>query len=304
MNSGTANAWINNVQTHTNAGGFALSTGSNETRIGSHASNNHHFDGYMADIHFVDGQTLTPSSFGETDEDTGQWIPKKYAGSYGTDGFYLDFSDNSAATATTLGKDKAGSNNFTPNNLSVSAGDGNDSRTDTPTNNKITLNPVWERSTTLTAGGLAMGGTSGSNEIATIGLPGTSSFYYEVVWSTLPGWVTAGVVEGLASTNGDISSFSHILYDSKITAWHSTGASVQQGAYDASDGTAWSTTDVVGIKYVNGTLTLYKDGTANSTTKSVSSNSSTIYPHIQADGGSVAAYIRFSSDEGLKHLVV
>ena len=298
MNSGTANAWINNVQTHTNAGGFALSTGSNETRIGSHASNNHHFDGYMADIHFVDGQTLTPSSFGETDEDTGQWIPKKYTGAHGTDGFYLDFSDNSAATATTLGKDKAGSNNFTPNNLSVSAGDGNDSRTDTPTNNMCTMNPLWHKSiTTFSEGALHMGGSSGLNEISTIGLPGTSSFYYEVVWSTMPGWNTAGVIEGLASTGGDISSFTHLLYDSKITAWHSTLASVQQGSYDASNGIQWTTNDVIGIKYVNGTLTIYKNGTAHGTTLSVSSNTSTIYPQIQSDGGSVAAYIRFSSSE-------
>ncbi|MFN9907405.1 MAG: hypothetical protein ACK56F_15005, partial [bacterium] len=44
-------------------------------------------------------------------------MPKAYTGSYGTNGFRLTFADNSAATATTLGKDAAGSNNWTPNNL-------------------------------------------------------------------------------------------------------------------------------------------------------------------------------------------
>jgi len=283
-----------------NTDGYINSTTSG-MRIGANPYNTalSKFDGYLAEMHHIDGSIVPLSTFGETDADTGQWIPKKVTGvTYGTNGFYLDFSDNSGTTATTLGKDSSGNgNNFTPTNFSVAAGDGNDSKTDTPTNNRVTLNPYWHFSKTLTDGNLGMGGTAGSNEIPTIGLPGTTSFYYEVVWSTLPGWVTAGVVEGLYSTNGDISSFSHILYDSKITAWHSTGASVQQGSYNGSDGTSWSTTDVIGIKYVNGTLTLYKNGTANSTTKSVSSNTSTIYPHIQADGGSVAAYIRFSSDE-------
>jgi len=51
------------------------------------------FDGYLAETHFIDGTALAPSSFGETNEDTGQWIPKEYTGgSYGTNGFYLPFS--------------------------------------------------------------------------------------------------------------------------------------------------------------------------------------------------------------------
>jgi hypothetical protein len=89
---------------------------------------------YLADIHFIDGQALTPSSFGETDIN-GVWQPKAYSGTYGTNGFQLKFADNSAATATTLGKDTSGNgNNWTPNNLSVTAGAGNDSLTDSPTN--------------------------------------------------------------------------------------------------------------------------------------------------------------------------
>jgi hypothetical protein len=79
-----------------------------------------YLDGYLANIHFIDGQALTPSSFTETDATTGQLIPKTYTGSYGTNGFNLLFADNSAATASTLGKDTSGlSNNWTPNNFSV-----------------------------------------------------------------------------------------------------------------------------------------------------------------------------------------
>jgi len=86
----------------------------------------------LADFHHLDNIAATPSDFGETDS-SGIWQPKQYAGSYGTIGFNLDFKDNSGTTATTLGKDNSGnSNNWTPNGFSVSAGSGNDSLLDSP----------------------------------------------------------------------------------------------------------------------------------------------------------------------------
>ena len=99
---------------------------------------------YLAEVHFSDGYKYAASDFGETDATTGQWVPKASpAITYGTNGFYLNFSDNSGTTATTLGKDSSGNgNNFTPYNFSVSAGAGNDSVEDTPTNNWCTLNPL------------------------------------------------------------------------------------------------------------------------------------------------------------------
>jgi hypothetical protein len=75
-------------------------------------------DCYLADVHLVDGQALDPTSFGEFSATTGVWVPKAYTGTYGTNGFKLDFADNSAATAAALGKDTSGNgNNWTPNNL-------------------------------------------------------------------------------------------------------------------------------------------------------------------------------------------
>ena len=124
---GTSANWSQNLNTRINST-YAHIIGA----LYSHSPTSSPFDGYLADIHFIDGQALTPSSFGQFDAN-GEWQPKAYTGSYGTNGFRLDFSDNSAATATTLGKDRAGSNNWTPNNLSVTAGAGNDSLTDTPT---------------------------------------------------------------------------------------------------------------------------------------------------------------------------
>lgn len=61
----------------------------NAHNIGAFTANSNHFDGYMTEVNFIDGQALTPSSFGETSATTGVWQPKKYAGTYGTNGFYL-----------------------------------------------------------------------------------------------------------------------------------------------------------------------------------------------------------------------
>ena len=79
----------------------------------------------LADCYLIDGSALTPSSFTETDATTGQLIPKAFSGSYGSQGWHLEFADNSSNTATTLGKDTSGNspaNNWTPNNFSVTGG--------------------------------------------------------------------------------------------------------------------------------------------------------------------------------------
>ena len=125
------------------------------------------FDGYMTEINFVDGQALTPSSFGETSLTTGSWIPKKYTSTYGTNGFKLNFSDASAATAAAIGKDSSGNgNNWTPSGISVTAGVTYDAMLDVPTNtsatvaNYATWNPLLFYSTTvptITNGNLTAG---------------------------------------------------------------------------------------------------------------------------------------------------
>jgi hypothetical protein len=127
-------------------------------RIGAFQDNTPlYFDGYLTEINFIDGQALTPSSFGETDSITGVWKPKKYTGTYGTNGFFLNFSDNSNNTAATIGKDYSGNgNNWTPNNISVTSGSTYDSMLDVPTQwadggngrgNYAVLNPLKKPST-------------------------------------------------------------------------------------------------------------------------------------------------------------
>jgi hypothetical protein len=65
-------------------------------RPNSSSTINSYLDGYLAEVNFVDGQALTPADFGETDETYGHWKAKKYEGTYGTNGFYLDFSGKKA----------------------------------------------------------------------------------------------------------------------------------------------------------------------------------------------------------------
>ena len=92
-----------------------------------------YFDGYMSETYFIDGQALLPTDFGEFDQDTGIWKPIKYTGTYGNNGFYLDFENSGS-----LGADQSGNgNNFTVNNLTSI-----DQVTDTPTNNFSTMSPL------------------------------------------------------------------------------------------------------------------------------------------------------------------
>ncbi|WP_273073241.1 hypothetical protein [Marinobacter sp.] len=148
-----------------------------------------YFGGYMAEFTNIDGQQLTPSSFAETDSETGQWVPKDTSSlTFGTNGFRLQFADNSNTTATTLGKDTSGNgNNWTPNNFSVSAGAGNDSLEDTPTNNFSTLNPLAGYETHFeesTNGNLDFSLSHGEFGFSTFEIPTSGKWYAEVVFTT------------------------------------------------------------------------------------------------------------------------
>jgi len=197
-----------------------------------------YFDGYMAEVNFIDGQALTPSSFGETDAITGRWKAKPYSGTYGTNGSYLKFADNSGTTATTLGKDSSGNGkNWTPTNFSVTAGAGNDSLVDSPTNygadsynitvdnsrgNYNTFNPLSKVTTaTLTNGNLDAGASGIA--IGSIGI--TSGKWYWEVTST-----------GGATAVG--------LYSASATSTRSVAIGVTEGfRFDASAGTLDYTTN-------------------------------------------------------------
>ena len=159
----------------------------NEHSIGARTgySGAQYFDGYQTEINFIDGSQLGPESFGQTDLETGAWIPRQYSGSYGTNGFYLKFADSSGVTATTLGKDSSGNgNNWTPSGFQVSTPGGMDSMEDTPTNNWCTLNGAANSTgtRTLSDGNLQADlSGSGAKAVGTFLIPLSGKWYWEMM---------------------------------------------------------------------------------------------------------------------------
>jgi hypothetical protein len=255
-----------------------------------------YLDGYLADVYFLDGTATTPSTFAETDAITGQWVPKTPTGiSYGTNGFRLPFSDNSGTTATTLGKDAAGSNNWTPNNLSVTAGAGNDSLIDTPTpyadggngrGNYCTLNPL-DATLTLSNGNLDWSAPS-SVERGARGTFAVSSgkWYFEYIAKgqtfELVGWAAQTQNNNSTMPTGvGASTWAYYLFDLK-TYNNATASAVY--------GTAASSGDIimVALDLDNSKIYWGRNGTwfnsgnpATGTNAAYTNVSGTLFPWVQ-----------------------
>ena len=148
-------------------------------------SNANYIEGYVSEVHHIDGQALNADSFGKSGKGD-KWVPKEYKGTYGQNGFFLDFKDNSSTSA--LGEDKSGnSHDFTTYNFSLSTSDDHkdyDSVTDTPTNNfPIISFTNYDYGTLLSEGGLFVStGTiqSYNHTWATMALPKSGKYYCEV----------------------------------------------------------------------------------------------------------------------------
>ena len=71
------------------------------------------------------------------------------------------------------------------------------------------------------------------------------------------------MIIGILATDGDISDLSpNILTDSELTTYGQNGAYYTAGSYTSSGGFSYTTNDVIGIKFDNGTMTPYKNGVA------------------------------------------
>ena len=222
-------------------------------------------DGYITELNFIDGQALTPSSFGEFDASTGVWKPKKYTGTYGTNGFYLNFSDNSAATAAAIGKDYSGNgNNWTPNNISVTAGATYDSMLDVPTpwadggngrGNYAVINPL-SGTQTFTVSNANLSWSVGALNSSRCASFGTNSLkcYFEVTGMAASSWSGASVVAidsftdvSLGTTAQELAVIQHssgILYsrtNATLTslATSATATDIIQFAFDPATGKVW-----------------------------------------------------------------
>ena len=235
-------------------------------------------DGYMAEVNFIDGQALTASSFGTYDTN-GVWQPIKYSGTYGTNGFYLNFGNTTSTT--TLGYDTSGnSNNWTTNNISLTAGSTYDSMTDSPTVSSATvanyavMNPVFATpSTTYSNGNLTFTRT-GSVDIqaaSTFAMP-SGKFYWELTVSTLAAStnLSVGIMKN-TQTSGVNSANTPFVY------WNGNGNAYRYGTNLGALGTTFAAGNVLGfaLDMTAGTISLYKNNTLISTTSSVD----TTIPH-------------------------
>ena len=214
---------------------------------------------YFAEVCFIGGSALTPSSFGEFDEDSPTvFRPIDVSGlTFGTNGFYLDFEDS-----TNLGNDANGGTDFTATNL-----DATDQCTDSPTNNFATLNPLQSAA----GGGITYTFSDGNTTLGCDGSVGNNS--------------TLGVASGKWYCEGKLIAYTNSgggpdVYQIGIRSlnpgtnlglsgsggegyvYQGTGDKDSEGT-DASYGDTYTTDDIIGVAVDLDNLKLYfsKNGT-------------------------------------------
>lgn len=231
-----------------NAEGVLNSAQTHFIGVGPDSISNYYYAGYLAEIYFVDGQALTPSDFGTTIN--GVWVPINYTGTYGDNGFHLDFNDPSD-----LGNDVSGNDNdFTTVGLTSA-----DQVKDTPTNNYPVLNPVTnEGSSTgvISKGNLttsANGSGSRLDIYSTIAFPKSGKWYVEA---------KVAQISSSAGSFGLAQSQVLTKYDSTNTRTYHPDGNFFNGSSAVSYGSSYTTNDIIGMAFDadNGDLTFYKNG--------------------------------------------
>ena len=247
-----------------------------EHSIGKTVGSSQFFDGYLAEMHHVDGSSLAPSSFGETNDD-GVWVPKAYSGSYGTTGFYLKGQDSSA-----LGDDTSGNgSDFSSNNLAAA-----DQMSDSPTTNHCTLNPLITPATmTFADGNLALSGyTASTSAYGTFGLS-SGKWFWQIV-------AQANAMAGISATpNGSQypgQAADSYAMDLTNGTKYNNGSSATYGSGEITAG------DVIGVGFDAdaGTLKFY-DSDGNDIGTAYSSLTSGPYFPVFRNGNSANISINF-----------
>ena len=284
--------------------------GQNDTKGFSHNSehtiartnidNGFSFDGYMTEFHAVGGSQLDATSFGEFN-DNGVWIPKKYTGSHGTNGFFLEFQQTGTSqNSSGIGADTSGNDNhFAVANLAAL-----DVTTDTCTNNFCTLNPLDSKSgDTYSEGNTAIStvDSGDSPSRSTFSLTG-GKWYWEVKRTSAGSPDLAiGVMEQSEAFNNLIGS------TAKGYGYYSANGNKYNNDSNSSYGNSFGDGDIIGIALDmdNGVIWFSKNGTwQNSATQSEIENgtttnsaftgiSGTISPAI-SDGGSGSSTAEFN----------
>lgn len=269
------------LQTETRASTNGYFNNNNLHEIGRFSGSGvQRFDGYMAEVNFVDGTSLDPTSFGETK--AGVWIPKQYSGSYGTNGFYLDFADGSA-----LGDDESGNgNDFTATGLAST-----DVVLDSPTNNWATMNFNDGNGPTIQEGNLKVYGDTSYAVFE--GFKGTfpmsSGKWYWEVYISVGGFTQTGITPTIATAVGSSTNLSYhtdaMVYESNGKKGIGSGGlgTAPTGITRSTYGATYTTGDIIGVALdldsATTTLTFYKNNSSQGTAFSSLANDEYVALH-------------------------
>lgn len=205
------------------------------------------FDGYLADIRFIDGQALDADTFGTTSGSA--WLPRGDSGGYGTNGYRLDFADDLA-----MGNDVSGNDNdWTATAMVVE-----NRVTNTPTNNYMLFDDTtaatgFPYDYTIHAGThWAVQETAWDQRHAT-GRFSSGKHYWEVKIHFLQspsvyfGVTGATSIEATTGAVGDVpSAYGYGLDASQIQLIGDTDNGRQNNTLGAT-GQTWNNNDVIGI---------------------------------------------------------
>lgn len=227
-------------------------------------------DGYMAEIYFIDGQALEPTSFGEFNP-SGVFVPIEYSGAFGDNGFFIDGRDSSD-----LGDDESGNgNDFSTSGLAA-----NDQMIDSPTNNHCTYNPLRIRGTnTLSNGNLqAAAGSAGAYVTSTFGVS-SGKWYWEYTFTGTYNFPIVGIMG---------TALYQDAYPSQLTnavLYYSSNGNKYIDSTASSYGASYAVSDKIGValNLDDNEITFFK----NNSTQGAISISNREYTPLAGEEGSV-----------------
>ena len=258
INNERITSWLSNTNTSATSGDWVGGDGNWNPNIGGGYGVGAFFDGSMSFVSFVDGQALTPSTFGETDSDTGQWKIKTDivpgGTGWGTNGYLILKNGNSLTDEST-----------NTNNFQVLAGGTLTNTLDCPDNVFATINFLDNyyfsgtfsngNNTVITNTSLKAWSTS------TIGMT-SGKYYYEAKNSATGGsapsdpWNRIGITDRSATSNSDIGTTANQYV---ITQYD--GSKYVNGT-NSTYAAAWVTGDIIGcaIDLDNNKIYWHKNG--------------------------------------------
>ena len=253
-----------------------------------------YFGGYLTEIHWVDGSQLAPTSFGEFD-DNGVWIPKKYTGSYGTNGYFLEFQQTGTSqNSSGIGADTSGQDNhWAVTNLAAT-----DITEDTCTNNFATINSLANQfnPATLSEGNTRVDFDNGTSTVYNISTIGVSSgkWYCEIKAVTIPDYAEIGIASRPCIASGNSDKLTVNQYNYGYTA--NNGNVKSNNTSGSSYGNTYDDGDIIGIALDldNNKLYFSKNGTFQNSGDPTSGSTGTGAVSIEAPSGTIDGVYYFA----------